>query len=105
MIIKIFLIAILMISGNLSNRCIAKSPEIRVSSMDRLQEVIDQAKPGNVIVVANGIYQTDKQISINSKGTKGQPITIASESIGATEIKGKSGFLIGGTAVFIVIKG
>ena len=102
---RIFLIAVLMLSGNLSNLCLAQTSEIRVSSMARLQEEIDQAKPGNLIIVTNGIYQNDKEIIIKSKGIEGQPITITSESIGGAEIKGTSGFVIEGAASYVVIKG
>ncbi|MEI6138500.1 MAG: polysaccharide lyase 6 family protein [Mariniphaga sp.] len=101
----IFLIAVLIITGNPSNRCLAQKSEIQVSSMVRLQEEIDQAKPGNVIVVTNGIYETDKEITVKSKGIEGQSITITSESIGGAEIKGTSGFVIEGAASYIVIKG
>jgi poly(beta-D-mannuronate) lyase len=70
-----------------------------------LQNAIDRAKPGDIILLANGIYTTTTDIVVSKAGTEKQPITIAAQNTGAAEITGKSGFTIVNPAAYIVIKG
>ena len=78
---------------------------IRVSSIAELQNAIREAKPGDVIILANGVYTSTEDIVIGSRGTKSQPITISAETIGGSEIAGAGGFKLVSPASYIVIKG
>lgn len=79
--------------------------EITVSSLAELQTGINKAKPGDVIIVADGVYTTTTDITIKISGTKKAPITIAAKNAGAAEITGKSGFRLDSGSAYIVIKG
>ena len=78
---------------------------IRVNSLAALQDEINNAKPGSVIVLADGVYSSEKPIVIDKRGTAKKPITITAATTGGVEIKGNSGFLISKSASYIVIKG
>src|SRR5690348_10193960 len=78
---------------------------ITVASIAELQVAIDNAKPGDVIQVKNGVYTTTADIVIANAGRKGRPITIAAQNSGAAEITGISGFSLVKPASYIIIKG
>ena len=78
---------------------------IVVSSIPDLQKAIADAKPGDIILLKKGIYTTTADILINKGGTKEQPITIAAEELGNTEITGKGGFNLISPATYIIIRG
>ncbi len=78
---------------------------ITVSSLAELQTAINNAVPGDVIILVNGVYSSTTDITISKKGTAAQPITIAAQSIGGAEITGSGGFSIVSPAAYIVIKG
>jgi hypothetical protein len=83
----------------------ASATTIPVTSLAALQTAINNAVPGDVIILANGVYPTTVDISINKKGTASQPITIAAQTIGGAEITGTGGFSIVSPAAYIIIKG
>ncbi len=95
----LLLVCLLMGAGTLS----AKS--ILVRSIAELQKAIDEAAPGDIITVANGVYTTTENISVRSSGTAFQPILIAAQKTGAVEIKGAGGFRLESSAAYIVIQG
>jgi poly(beta-D-mannuronate) lyase len=78
---------------------------IKVSSIAALQEAINTAKPGDIILVADGLYTTTEDIRISQAGTAGKPITIAAEHGGAATISGSGGFNIVSPAAYIIIRG
>ena len=78
---------------------------IVVTSIAELQKAINEANPGDIIILKKGIYTTTGDISINKTGTKEKPITIAAEEPGNTEITGKGGFNLAGNAAYIIISG
>jgi poly(beta-D-mannuronate) lyase len=78
---------------------------IVVSSIADLQKAINEAKPGDVILLKKGVYTTTGDIIVNKTGTKEKPITIAAEERGNTEITGKAGFNIANSATYIIIHG
>lgn len=78
---------------------------ITVASLAELQTAIEKAKPGDVIFLKNGVYTTTSDIVIRKAGTKTQPITIAAQTIGATEITGAGGFRLDSATSYIVVKG
>jgi poly(beta-D-mannuronate) lyase len=78
---------------------------ITVSSLAELQNAIDKATAGDIIVLKNGVYTTTADITVNKQGTAEKPITITAESIGGAEIAGAGGFNIISPAKYIIIKG
>jgi len=78
---------------------------ITVSSVAALQNAINEAKPGDIILLKNGLYTTTTDILISKAGTKAQPITIAAETAGGAEIAGAGGFELVSPAAYVVIRG
>jgi poly(beta-D-mannuronate) lyase len=83
----------------------AMASTITVSSITELQSAIAAAKPGDIILLKDGVYTTTADITINKVGTAKQPITIAAQNTGAAEISGSGGFVLAGPAAHIIIKG
>jgi hypothetical protein len=79
--------------------------DILVKSLAALQTAINNAAPGDVITLANGVYVTTVDIAIHNSGTAAQPITITAQKIGGAEIKGAGGFKIESPSSYIIIKG
>jgi poly(beta-D-mannuronate) lyase len=78
---------------------------ITVSSLSALQTAINNAAPGDIIILTNGVYTASADITVNKQGTAAQPITIQAQSIGGAEIGGSNGFNIVSPARYIIIKG
>jgi len=78
---------------------------LTVKDLSSLQTEINKAQPGTTIVVADGVYTSENPIILNLQGKPDQPVTICAASTGGVEIKGNSGFVIGGSAAYIVIQG
>lgn len=78
---------------------------IIVASITDLQKAINEAKPGDIIILKKGIYAATSDILVNKAGTKEKPITIAAEEPGITEITGKGGFNLAGPSSYIIIRG
>jgi poly(beta-D-mannuronate) lyase len=97
---KIVIIALLFVCGSCA---IAK--DITVNSIAALQTAINEAKAGDVISVADGVYTTDTDIVVKAVGTETKPITIAAAHTGMAEITGKSGFLVSSPSAYVIIKG
>ena len=78
---------------------------VTVTSLSALQTAINNAAPGDIIILANGVYTASADITVNKQGTATQPITIQAQSIGGAEIGGTNGFNIVSPAKYIIIKG
>ncbi|MBZ4190622.1 polysaccharide lyase 6 family protein [Niabella beijingensis] len=78
---------------------------ITVESLPDLQKAIGQAKPGDEIILKNGVYTAETDIKIAQQGTKEQPITIRAERTGGAEINGSGGISIVSPAAYIIISG
>ena len=100
---KKYLIGILFASFLIPGKLLAK--QITVSSIAELQQAINNAKPGDHIYLKAGFYTTTADIIINKAGTKSQPILIAAQTEGATEITGSGGFSLVNPAAYIIIRG
>jgi poly(beta-D-mannuronate) lyase len=85
-------------SGKLSANTIV------VSSIAALQHAIENAKPGDTILLADGVYTTATDITISSAGTIKQPITISAQHAAAAEINGSGGFVLVSPAAYIIIR-
>ncbi|MBB6108734.1 poly(beta-D-mannuronate) lyase [Mucilaginibacter lappiensis] len=78
---------------------------ITVSSVADLQKAIDKAKPGSMVLLADGVYTTTEDVVVRGKGTREKPITIAAQHTGAAEITGKGGFSLQSPAAYVIIRG
>jgi len=67
----------------------------KVSNAAELQNAIEKAEPGDVIVLANGIYK-DLEINFIGKGTEDKPIVLRAETNGEVFLEGKSNLKLGG---------
>ena len=95
---KKILFAFLLLSGKLF------ANTITVSSIAELQSAIEKAKPGDKIVVKDGVYTTTSDVNINCVGEKGYPITIMAQSFGGAEITGVGGFNLVSPAAYVIIR-
>lgn len=100
---KLFFV-LLLLAANIGPS-FGQAKAIRVKSLIELQNQLEKAVAGTTIVVENGIYTADNPIIVSKNGTSAQPITISAQTTGGVEINGKYGFLVSGTASYIVIKG
>ena len=93
--VKLFLlkccICIALLSG--ANTIIVKNAE-------ELKKANKEAKPGDIIVLQDGIWN-NITISLNCKGTKEQPITFKAQTAGKVIISGNSKLQIGGTYIIV----
>lgn len=89
----------LIITGQIS------AATINVSSLSALQTAINNASPGDIIILANGVYAASTAITISRQGTAAQPITIEAQTIAGAEITGTAGINLASPAAYIVIQG
>ena len=94
---KVFF-ALLLLSGKLF------ANTITVSSIAELQSAIEKAKPGDKIVMKDGVYTTTSDINIACIGTKDHPITIAAQDFGKAEITGIGGFNLVSPSAYVIIR-
>lgn len=80
----------------------AKAADVLVSTPQELKSAVAKAKPGDVILLKNKVWN-DVQLIISGKGTKEKPIWVKPENGDKVQISGKSNLKIGGE--FIIIKG
>jgi len=66
-----------------------------VTNQDELAVTIKKAKPGDNIVLANGVWK-DVQIKFYGTGTKEKPITLTAEEKGKVTLEGASNLKMGG---------
>lgn len=78
------------------------SNNIKVNSIEELQNAIKDSKAGDNIVLADGIYK-DVEIEFYGKGTSNKPITLKAETQGKVSIEGISNLKIGGD--YLVVEG
>lgn len=69
--------------------------EIKVNDTAELQAAIDKVKPGDAIVLANGVWK-DVEIKFIGKGTADNPIILKAETAGEVFIEGKSNLKLAG---------
>lgn len=75
---------------------------ILVKNIDELNAANASAKPGDTIVLKNGIWK-DVVIKLNCSGTKEQPIVFKAQSVGKVLISGVSQLSLGGN--YIIVEG
>ncbi|WP_163397739.1 polysaccharide lyase 6 family protein [Flavobacterium fluviatile] len=75
---------------------------ILVKNGTEFKKAVGEAKPGDVIVLANGIWK-DTELIFEGKGTKEKPITLTVEERGKVTLEGASNLQIAGE--YLIIKG
>jgi hypothetical protein len=78
---------------------------VRVTSLSALQTAINNSRPGDLIVLANGSYSASSAISVNRQGTAVNRVVIAAETVGGVTISGSQGFAVNSPAEFVTIRG
>ncbi len=102
MIKHLYIALLFSISLLQSQEILKKETTIKVSDKEALHEAISKAKPGDNIVMANGVWE-NIQIRFSAKGTKEQPITLRAETEGKVSIEGKSDLKLAGE--YLNVKG
>ena len=75
---------------------------IKVSNMTQLNESIKKSKPGDIIVMANGVWE-NAQILFAGQGTTDKPIILRAETPGKVSLEGQSFIKLGGE--FLIVDG
>ena len=75
-----------------------------LDSADAIQKAIDNAKPGDSIVIKDGLY-TDLQINFKAKGTEDKPIILRPQTPGGVIITGSAKPLITINGEYLVVDG
>lgn len=70
--------------------------EVLVTTNDELKKAIKEAKPGDDIVLQDGVWK-DVQIKFKANGEEGKPITLRAQTPGKVFIEGESNVRIGGS--------
>src|SRR5437763_7517400 len=83
----------------------APPPTYRVDSVAALQARIDAARPGDVIVVKDGIYTITAPLAVHAIGRRGATVRIAAATVGGVTLTGTDGFDIAADAAWIEIDG
>jgi len=75
---------------------------IEVKNSQELENANLTARPGDIIILRNGIWQ-NTTISLSCQGTKEKPITFKAQTSGKVHLTGNSKLQLGGT--FIIVEG
>ena len=78
---------------------------LAVATLDAMRAAINEALPGDCILLADGTHPSDRPISIARAGTARAPITISAEKIGGATISGAAGFSLAAGAAHVTIRG
>jgi poly(beta-D-mannuronate) lyase len=79
-----------------------KYSTIIVKNSIEFNKAVAEAKPGDIIVMANGVWK-NTELVFEGKGTKEQPITLTVETLGKVTLEGSSNLQIAGE--YLIIKG
>ncbi|MCF6296904.1 MAG: polysaccharide lyase 6 family protein [Flavobacteriaceae bacterium] len=82
--------------------CNIKNESILVNNVDEFNQAILEVQPGDVIVLANGIWN-NTELLFEGHGTKENPITLTVEEKGKVSLEGASNLRMAGN--YLVVKG
>ena len=74
----------------------ASAAETLVTNQEEYRDAVERAQPGDVIVLANGIWR-DFEILFAGNGEPGRPITLTAETKGRVVISGQSNLRLAGS--------
>ena len=77
-----------------------RAVEQRVSSAAEIAKAMDAAQPGDVLVLANGVWK-DQAIVFRGNGTEEKPITLRAETAGKVVLSGVTSLVIDGTQLVV----
>ncbi len=67
---------------------------VRVATVPVLREALDDARPGDLILVADAVYRTSEPLALRRSGSSEHPIVIRAAHRGKAIITGRAGFLL-----------
>jgi poly(beta-D-mannuronate) lyase len=88
-----------------SSEVVSSPATSKVTSIAELKSKLGSARPGDVIIVANGSYSTSSDTVITRAGTAAAPIVVAAETVGGVVITGSHGISFGSGAAFAQVRG
>ena len=98
----IYKILAVLVYGGILASCSMSNVDHPVKTLAELNDVLAKAKPGDIVVLANGEWK-DAEIVIEVSGTRDQPIVIRPKTLGGLKLTGNSNLKIGGD--FIEVSG
>ncbi len=72
----------------------------RVDSIDRLHEALEQARPGDTVVLADGTYR-DAELRLHAVGTAEQPVTVRAQTVGGVKLTGDASLRLWGKHLIV----
>lgn len=93
---KIILMLSVITSLTLGTHLICFAADYKVSSPEEISAAMENAKPGDTLIMKNGIWENVK-ILFQGKGTEDKPVTLRAETPGQVIIKGESQLKIAGS--------
>ena len=78
----------------------ASAAETLVTNQDEYRDVVERARPGDVIVLANGVWR-DFEILLVGNGEPERPITLTAETKGQVIISGQSNLRLAGSHLVV----
>ena len=78
----------------------ASAAETLVTNQEEYRDAVERAQPGDVIVLANGIWR-DFEILFAGNGEPGRPITLTAETKGRVVISGQSNLRLAGSHLVV----
>jgi poly(beta-D-mannuronate) lyase len=96
---SLFLIAVLFLQSA------AVAAVYHVDSIDTFRTRIDNAQPGDTVILKDGTYSLDRSVVIACAGQETLPITITAETVGGVELQGTHGITFNQDAKHIVLSG
>ncbi|NOU59724.1 chondroitinase-B domain-containing protein [Marinifilum caeruleilacunae] len=88
-------LTLLLFVGFILTSCAETSSEVKVKDMTELASAIDNAQPGDVIVMSNGVWK-NAEIEFVANGLANNPIVLKAETAGEVSIEGQSYLKIAG---------
>lgn len=83
----------------------ASAKTIVVKFIGAFQKAVNDANPGDTVLVTNGQYTTGTDIVISSAGTADKPIIVMAETVGQVEMTGLGGISLASGAKYVVVSG
>jgi len=78
----------------------AVAAETRVRNQEEYRDAVERARPGDVIVLANGVWR-DFEILLAGHGKPGRPITLTAETKGQVVVSGQSNLRLAGSHLVV----
>jgi Chondroitinase B/MBG domain len=76
-----------------------------VGTLSALQTAINNAQPGDTIILSNGIYTTSSTLLVTCVGTSNAPILIKAQTIGGVTMGGNYSFDFQSPAAWVTVQG